>query len=58
MGFGNPDMVSSFYKVEYFDKLEDYDAKGLRMITYAAPLLGSKLSLGRIFDIEDVAIVA
>jgi hypothetical protein len=58
MGYGNPEMVSSFYKVEYFDKLEDYDAKGLRLVTYTVPLLGSKLCLGRIFDIEDVAIVA
>ena len=58
IGYGNPEMVSKFYKVEYFDKLEDYDAKGLRLVTYTVPLLGSKLCLGRIFDIEDVAITA
>ncbi len=56
MAFGNPEMVSSLYKVEYFDKLEDYDAKGIRLITYSNLLLGSKLCLGRIHDITDAAI--
>jgi len=58
MGFGDPEMGSKLYRVELFDKLEDYDAKGIRLVSYVAPLLGSKLCLGRIFDIEDEAIVA
>jgi hypothetical protein len=57
LGFGNPEMKSKLYKVEYFDKLEDYDAKGLRLVTYANTLLGSKLCLGRIHDITDAAIL-
>jgi hypothetical protein len=57
LAFGNPEMQSKLYKVEYFDKLEDYDAKGIRLITYTTSLLGSKLSLGRIHDILDAALV-
>lgn len=55
-GFGNPDMLKQLYKLVYFPDLEDYDAAGLRLITYNAPLLGSKLCIGRIFDVTDVAI--
>jgi len=58
MGFGNPDMMDAFYKVELFDKLENYDARGIRVITYNSPLLGSKLCLGRIYDITDAAVIA
>lgn len=58
MGFGNPEMANQFYTIELFDKLEDYVARGIRLYTWAAPLLGSKLSLGRIFDVGDHAITA
>ena len=58
LGFGDPEMGSNLYKVELFDKLEDYDAKGIRLITYTAPLLGSKLCLGRIFDVTDAAVTS
>jgi len=57
MAYGNPEMVNKLYKVEYFDKLENYDAKGIRLVTYTSPLLGSKLCLGRIFDVESTAAV-
>ncbi len=56
VGFGNTDMLGDFYKLVMFDELEDYDAGGMRLVSYLSPLLGSKLCLGRIFDIEDVAI--
>lgn len=56
LGFGDPEMGQDLYKVELFDKLEDYDAKGIRLVTYTAPLLGSSLCLGRIFDIQDLAV--
>jgi len=56
MAFGNPEMQSSFFKTRYFEELEDYDAAGLRLVTYCAPLLGSSLCLGRIHDITDVPI--
>lgn len=58
MGFGNPEMLSKLYNVTYFDKLEDRDGKGMRLMTYVAPLLGSKMCLGRIYDITDAAITA
>lgn len=58
VGFGDPEMGGKLYKVEVFDKLEDYDAAGIRLVSYVAPLLGSKLCLGRIYDLEDKAIVA
>ena len=58
LGFGNTEMLGQFYKIVTFDDLEDYDAAGIRMVTYIAPLLGSKLCLARIFDIEDTAAVA
>lgn len=54
--FGDPEMGKQLYRVELFDKLEDYDAKGFRLVTYTAPLLGSKLGLGRIFDVQDLAV--
>jgi len=56
VGLGDPEMTGKLFKVELFDKLEDYDAHGIRLVTYPAPLLGSKLCLGRIFDITDAAI--
>ena len=56
VGFGDPEMGQSLYKVELFDKLEDYHAKGIRLVTYTTPLLGSKLCLGRIFDVQDSAV--
>lgn len=58
LAFGNTQMVGQFYKIVPFSELEDYDASGLRLVSYVAPILGSKLCLGRIFDIEDVAVTA
>jgi len=56
MGFGDPEMGQNLYTLTPFDKLEDYDARGFRLTTYVAPLLGSSLCLGRIFDIQDLAV--
>ena len=41
-----------------FEKLEGSDARGIRHVTYAAIADGSSMALGRIYDIENVAIVA
>jgi len=57
LGFGNTDMLGDFYKIVTFEELEDYDAGGLRLVSYIAPLLGSKLCLGRINDVTDAEIV-
>jgi hypothetical protein len=58
LGFGNTKNVGDFYKIVMFEALEDFDASGMRLVNYSAPLLGSKLCLGRIYDIENVAVVA
>ncbi len=43
---------------EAFDKLEDFDAAGLRNKVYHNLADGSSMAIGRIWDIEDVAVVA
>jgi len=57
LGFGNTQMLGQFYKIIPFDELEDFDAGGIRLVSYISPLLGSKLCLGRVYDITDAAIV-
>jgi len=54
--YGGTEGQGDLYKLVRFPELEDYDAGGIRLVTYGAVLLGSSLCLGRIFDIEDVAI--
>ena len=54
--YGGTEGLGDLYKLVRFPELEDYDAGGLRLVNYGALLLGSSLSLGRQFDIEDVAI--
>lgn len=54
--YGGTEGLGDFYKLVRFPELEDYDAGGIRLVNYGAILLGSSLSLGRIFDIQDVAI--
>ena len=54
--FGGTTGFGDFYKLVRFPELENYDAGGLRMVNYGAVLLGSSLCLGRIADIEDIAI--
>ena len=54
--YGGTEGQGDLYKLVRFPELEDYDAGGIRLVTYGAVLLGSSLCLGRIFDIEDVAV--
>ena len=56
LGFGNTEAQGQFYTVDAFPKLEDFIAGGLRMYAFAAMLQGSMKSIGRIYDIEDLAI--
>jgi len=56
-GYGNTEGAGDLYKLVLFPELEDYDAAGMRLITYGTVLLGSTKGLGRIFDITDAAIV-
>lgn len=54
--FGNTEGQGDFYRLDYFEKLENYDAKGMRLVHYGAPMLGSYVCIGRISDITDAAI--
>lgn len=54
--FGGTEGIGDFYKLVRFPELENYDAGGIRLVNYGAVLLSSKICLGRIADIEDVAI--
>ena len=56
--FGGTENLGDFYELWTWDRLEDYNAGGMRMDNYSSVLLGSTKCLGRIFDITDVAIVA
>lgn len=46
------------FRMDFFDKLEDFDASGMRLVSYLALLDGSMYAVGRIFDITDAAVVA
>ena len=54
--YGGTEGLGDLYKLVRFPELENFDAGGIRLVTYGALLLGSSLCLGRQFDIEDVAI--
>jgi len=55
--YGGTEGLGDLYKLVRFPELEDYDAGGIRLVNYGALLLGSSLCLGRIFDINDAAVV-
>lgn len=55
--YGGTAGLGDLYKLVRFPELEDFDAGGIRLVNYGAVLLGSSLSLGRLYDIEDVAIL-
>lgn len=56
-GYGGVEGQGDLYKLVLFPELEDYDAGGLRLVTYGSVLLGSTLGMARIFDVTDEAIV-
>lgn len=56
--WGNTGSPGELWKTVLFPNLEDFDASGLRLVTYGSVLDGSSMALARIYDIEDVAIVA
>lgn len=58
LAFGNTPTQGQFFKMVLFPELEDYDAGGIRLISYLAILQGSMKSIGRIYDIEDAAVTA
>jgi len=54
--YGGTGGAGDLYKLVIFPELEDYDAGGIRLVNYGTVLLGSTLCLGRVFDVDDVAI--
>lgn len=54
-GAGND--IAEVFRHETFDKLEDYDSGGERLVSYLALTLGAGHSIGRIYDVTDAAIV-
>jgi len=58
LAYGGTEGAGDFYKLDTFQTLEDYDAEGIRMISYDAMLLGAKMCIGRIFDIADAEVTA
>jgi len=57
LAYGGTEGAGEFYKLVVFPELEDYDAGGIRLVSYASMLLGSTMCLGRIYDIDDAAIL-
>ena len=52
IGFGgDTHQNGQFFRPERFDKLEDYDAAGLRLTSYIALTCGSTLGISRITDV-------
>lgn len=59
LGFGGAENeLGQIFRMDRFDKLVDFDAAGLRVIGYCATMGGSKMAVGRIHGITDVAVVA
>lgn len=55
--YGGTEGEGDLYELWTWDRLEDYNAGGMRLDSYGTVLLGSTHGLGRIFDITDAAIV-
>lgn len=54
--YGNTEGAGDLYKLVRFPELEDYDAGGVRLVSYDGLILPSTFGLGRIVDIGDAAI--
>lgn len=55
--YGGTEGEGDLYELWTWDRLENYNAGGVRLDSYGTVLLGSTKTLGRIFDITDAAIV-
>ncbi len=56
LAYGGTEGAGDFYKMDLFPTLEDYDAEGMRMVSYLAMLYSSTLVIGRIHGITDTAV--
>lgn len=58
LAYGGTEGMGDFYKLVPFPNLEDYDAEGMRMVSYISMLFSSKYAVSRIFDVQASAITA
>ena len=56
--YGGTEGEGDLYELWTWERLEDYNAGGMRLDSYGTVLLASTLNLGRIADLTDAAIVA
>lgn len=54
---GEKHELGEFFRLDVFEKLEDFDAEGLRLIGYTGLAAGSTMSVSRIHGITDVAVI-
>lgn len=55
--YGGTEGQGDLYKLVRFPELEDFDAGGIRLVSYGAVILPSSMSIGRMWDITDVAAI-
>jgi len=55
VAFGKTENDGEFFNLEYFDKLEGYIGKAMRLAAYTNLIVGSKYAVGRITDITNAA---
>jgi len=55
VAFGKTETDGEFFNLEYFDKLEGYIGRAMRLASYTNLIVGSKWGLGRITDITNAA---
>ena len=53
IAFGKTEGDGEFFNLEYFDKLEGYIGKAIRLAAYTNLIVGSKYGIGRITDITN-----
>jgi len=58
VAFGKTESDGEFYNLEYFEKLENYIGKAMRLAAYTELVVGSKYAIGRIFDVPNSLPVA
>ena len=56
VAFGKTETEGKLFDLEYFDKLENYIGKAIRLSLNSEIIVGSKYGVGRIFDITDAAV--
>lgn len=58
VAFGKTEEDGEFFNMEYFDKLEGYIGKAIRLAAYTNLIVGSKYGIGRITDITNAQVTA